>query len=180
MYSFIDMRAGALLILLLFSISCSNESFEPVYEVPEEFEPIVEQFITEAKTRGYDLTINNLIISYSDEIEALYCGKCNSKAPNDEIQKIISINPTVCWMNDYQKEALIFHELGHCFLLRDHDNSTLPNGDPKSMMVKNNLSVYSPCVYAIGGTTECNFVFKRDYYLDELFDQSTPVPDWAK
>lgn len=161
--------------------SCSSKSeFDPIYDVPDEFQPIVEKFIQEAVDHGLNLEIDNLIIVYDPDIESTYCGTCNSKDQNSNIQKIISINPKFCWLNDYMKEALIYHELGHCILGRDHENTRLPNDDPKSMMVKDDISVYSPCIYVLGEDTSCNFVFKRAYYIAELFDATTPIPDWAK
>ncbi len=168
-------------VFLIALISCQEEeTFRPVYDVPKEFQSILEQFELEAIARGFDIEIENLIIKYDEGIEEIYCATCNSKSLDPNIQKIILINPDKCWLNDFAKEALIFHELGHCILGRDHDNSLLPNGDPKSMMVENNIIIYSPCVYAIGGNTDCNFTFKRDYYISELFDEETSIPDWAK
>lgn len=168
------------LCFILICLGCSKDEDELIYNVPEEFQPIVEKFLEEASVRGFNYEITNLIITYSDELDIKYCGTCNSNIVNMSTQKIISINTSICWTNDLQKEALVFHELGHCFLGRDHDASLLPNGDPKSMMIEDDISVYSPCVYAFGDTDKCNFVFKREYYLDELFDEKTPIPDWAK
>jgi hypothetical protein len=172
---------AVLIALLLFTDACnSNESVPTVYDVPQEFQSIIDQFQLEAISRGYDIQIDNLIIRYDAEVEAPYCATCNSKSLDASIQKIISINPDQCWLNDYAKEALIFHELGHCILGRDHDNTLLPNGDPKSMMVENNINVYAPCIYALDGDNSCNFIFKRDYYISELFDDDMAIPDWAK
>ena len=39
------------------------------------------------------------------------------------------------------------------------------------------LTLYSPCAYPIDDS--CNQLYKRDYYLDELFDPATPVPGWG-
>lgn len=169
------------LVIMLFIIDgCTpEESITTIYDVPEEFQPIIEQFELEAISRGRELDIDNLIIRYDENVLEPYCATCNSKSLDPKMQKIISINPDKCWLNDFAKEALIFHELGHCILGRDHDNALLPNGDPKSMMIENNISIYTPCVYAIGGDNSCNFVFKRDYYISELFDEMTPIPDWA-
>jgi len=166
-------------IFLLLGCSSDND-FEPMYNIPDEFQEIVETFTAEASARGYDFEINNLIITYDDDLSINYCGTCNSNSSEENIQKIISINSSKCWNNDFQKEALIFHELGHCLLGRIHEDALLPNGDPKSMMIKSNISVYSACVYAFGEVDGCNFVFKRTYYLDELFNENTPIPDWAK
>ena len=170
-------------VLLLFFIiafaGCEKDDFEPVYNVPEEFQPIIDTFIIEAKQRGLNYNITNLIVTYDETLDISYCATCNDKS-NANAQKIIAINTTRCWNNDLQKETLLFHELGHCFLGRDHDATVLPNGDPKSMMIKNNLSIYSPCVYAFGEVDNCNFVYKRTYYINELFNENTPIPDWAK
>ena len=169
------------LLTLSFGVGCSEKEDMPetVYEVPQEFESIVEQFRLEALSRDYPIETNNLIIEYDSSMESTICGSCNSTSKDLSVQKIISINPNACWINSYQKEALIFHELGHCWLGRLHEEAVLTNGDPKSMMVANNISVYSPCVYSFGDIDDCNFVFKRAYYLDELFDPDVSAPEWA-
>ncbi len=95
------------------------------------------------------------------------------------VQKIISVNPRYCWENNYQKEALLFHEMGHCFLGRPDNNELLPSGDPKSLMVAGDINVYSPCVYQID-PEPCNNLPRRSYYIDELFDPNTPLPDWGE
>ena len=43
-------------------------------------------------------------------------------------------------------------------------------------MYPDDLTLYSPCAYPIDDS--CNQLYKRDYYLDELFDPATPVPGW--
>jgi hypothetical protein len=168
-------------LLIIFMSGCSSqEEPEMVYEVPEEFQAFVETFVEEAALRGFNYQITNLILWYDDDLGIKYCGQCNSNSMDQNIQKIILINSNKCWLNDLQKEALIFHELGHCFLGRLHDTTLLPNDDPKSMMAEGNIRIYSPCIYAIGGTNDCNFTFKRTYYLDELFNENAPTPDWAQ
>src|ERR1035437_9451238 len=70
------------------------------------------------------------------------------------------------------KEDLIFHELGHGLLKRDHLNLTLENGDWKSIM----------CGGDKVGTRSWNINYKgirRNYYIDELFDENTPAPDFS-
>lgn len=162
-------------------MACSKHNeFIPVYDVPPAFQKHIDAFEREAVSRGHSFTIDNLIIQYDDKLDDPFCGKCNSNSLDADVQKIISINPGAqCWNNDLELETLIFHELGHCFLGRNHLNERLPNGDPKSIMIENNISLYSPCIYPIGGQP-CNNSFKRTYYLDELFDESTAVPEWGK
>lgn len=168
-----------LFVLILLGFFSCQESFEPVYDVPEELQPYIDRFLEEAEKRGLNFQINNLIIRYDAEIGVGICGICNSNAQQDDIQKIIRINPNCNFTYDQQIEALIFHELGHCFLGRLHESTLLPNGDPKSLMIINDVNVYSICIFPIDNQP-CDARFKRDYYLDELFDENTAVPEWAK
>ena len=183
--SLIHMKRGQLIIIYsllgMMSPGCeTEEAFTPVYDVPDEFQPHVEQFVIEANTRGLEMQIDNLIIRYDSSLDLSVCATCNSNSLTENIQKIVLINKNnKCWNNDSQLEALIFHELGHCILGRPHTSELLPNGDPKSLMIANNISVYATCEYDIGGG-DCDQTYKREYYLDELFDEDTPVPDWAK
>jgi hypothetical protein len=168
-------------LLLVFIIGCNrDDGFKPVYDVPADLQPIVDRFIEEATLRGVTITIDNLIIRYDNSAGNTVCGSCNSESVTDNVQKIISIaTNSSCWDDPLELEALIFHELGHCKLGRLHDNTLLPNGDPKSLMVENDVSIYAPCIYPIDNKP-CDNSFKRDYYLDELFDQNTPVPPWGE
>jgi hypothetical protein len=155
------------------------EDFVAVYDVPAEYQLYVDTFINEASIRGYSIEIENLIINHDKSLEAPHCAKCNSNALEKNVQKIISINPNInCVFTSEQKEVLLFHELGHCVLGRLHESSRLPNGDFKSLMNENDLSVYTSCVYPVDNGP-CDFRFKRSYYLDELFDEDTPVPEWG-
>jgi hypothetical protein len=150
-----------------------------VYDVPAEYQPFVDTFIYEASIRGHSIKINNLVIRNDYTMEGPHCAGCNSTDIRKRFQKIISINSNIrCWLTVEQQEVLLFHELGHCVLGRDHDNGRLPNGDPRSLMHENDLGVYSSCVYPVDNEP-CDFRFKRTYYLDELFDEKTPVPDWG-
>jgi hypothetical protein len=91
-----------------------------------------------------------------------------------------------CWQNepDQNKEALIFHELGHCLLNRGHKDDVFPSGAPKSLMITQIDGPYQPCDYVLSDDPEavkkCNLTVRRPYYLDELFNENlSDVPDWA-
>lgn len=58
--------------------------------------------------------------------------------------------------DSFTREALVYHELGHCLLYRGHDTNILPSGIPESIMYPSilNSSVYSS---------------NRAYYIRELF-----------
>lgn len=161
-------------------LSCGKESFEPVYDVHEDFQDLVDSFSLEAAKRGVEVSLDNLILTYDSDLENWKCGQCNSLSSLNQEQKVVMINQkNICWQNPQEKELLIFHELGHCLLGRLHVSDTLPNGDARSLMVAGDLGLYAPCRYVFGDVDDCNFIHKRSYYIDELFDQSTPVPSWA-
>ncbi|MEO5977931.1 MAG: hypothetical protein ABIS36_10720 [Chryseolinea sp.] len=162
-------------------MSCSDkDEFKPALDVPTEWQPFLERFKTEAAARGRVINITNLIIRNDNKLDESHCGECNTVSLDPNVQKIIGVNPnTVCWFTDEAKEVFIFHELGHCILGRDHEGSSLPNGSPKSIMIPNDLILYEGCQYPIGGDGSCDHRERRAYYIDELFDPSTPVPGWA-
>ena len=150
------------------------------YQVDPVLTPYIESFISEAAKRGHTIEKKNLIARFSKASDGALCGSCNSLSSDPNIQKIISIyNINPCWFNDQQLETLVFHELGHCILGREHLTDTLINGDPKSIMVPDNLALYAPCLYPIGNQP-CNMSFKREYYLNELFDPNTTPPNWRQ
>ncbi len=171
-----------LLNMILLFLACSKQQDKGSvvkYEVTAEFQPLVSGFIQEAAIHGDTLVIDNLIIKYDSSQSNQYCAVCNTTSLDPAVQKIITVNPKVhCYNNFQEKEALFFHEMGHCILGRSHDNRLLPNGDPRSIMVPDNLKLYDPCLYPLGGSCKDNR-YKRDYYIKELFNEQTPVPDWG-
>lgn len=58
--------------------------------------------------------------------------------------------------NDMSREMLVFHELGHCILLRDHRDDNDGWGHPNSLM---RWKMFDSWIY------EAN----REYYIEELF-----------
>ena len=158
-------RLLLLLLTGLFVPACQKYQ----HSLPEELDPFVDKFIEEAGKRGRDLSQikEGLIIQYED-LPDKSGGKCTRSFffPNR-----ISIDKFF-WqqMNDRQKELLLFHELGHCVLNRDHRNERLSQGECTSLMDGNEEGFFC----------SNNFYSKkwRDYYLDELFDESTGIPEW--
>jgi len=168
-------KVSVFCIVILLACGKSNDF---VYDVPWEFDLHVKKFEEEARARGQNITIDNLIIKYDASVSSVYCGKSNVISSTNDVQKIILINPQACWQNLTQLETLIFHELGHCILGRQHDTSRMPKGDAKTIMFPDDITLYSPCVYNVGNP--CDLTYRRPYYVDELFLPTTPVPDWAK
>lgn len=176
----ITLKKTCFFAVLLLMLGCKKQSSVSfTYSVPTELQPYISSFIQEAAARGHTYTMDNLIIEYSSTLAPQFCAQSNVISAENDVQKIIYINSNVqCWQNKTQLETMLFHELGHCLLGRSHDSTLLPKGDPKSIMIRNDLTIYSVCVYAIGDS--CNKLHRRTYYLDELFDPGTPVPAWGK
>lgn len=135
-----------LLATLLVLTGCSlfhhaNRSIRPVELVPyiESFEEYSNMSIT--------------VDFYFVDLEDNYIGKCYQR----EFYQYILVDKS--WWDsasDLSKEQLIFHELGHCVLLKKHNTNKLPDWCPESIMNPYHIGNYCYGKY-------------RDYYLEELF-----------
>lgn len=155
-------------------VSCSQDEPSPVqtYDVPTEVQIHVNNFIAEAKARGRDdITIDNLVVEYETNLNnGDAAGICTY--PFDDNPPHIRLDTTsASWQNNYwSREALIFHELGHCILnRRSHRDDVMLNGNYASLMRTRSAQFFGESL---------NY-FKREYYLDELFDESTSAPGWT-
>jgi len=152
-------------VLFLLAIACSKDDDTII---PSEFSGYVERFVAEGQARSVATNTHDLSVTFISQSDLPgYCGQGQVDPPRVSI-----VNTDNCWnkRSDMDKEILLFHELGHAILRRQHTNDTLPNGDYKSMMFGGNqFGVYT------SNTPE-----KRQYYLDELFNPSAPIPDWAR
>ena len=83
-------------------------------------------------------------------------GRCTIYTGHDKDYREIRLNSNV-WntMSDMDKEQLIYHELGHCVLGRQHDDSTIDGYTPKTIMATNHFPEY-------------RYVQYRKYYLLEF------------
>ncbi len=170
------LRRPLLLTLPLLLAACKPDPVAPnFYEVPAIIEPYVAAFEQEAAKRGVSLDITNLQVEFKGDLEDSQgndaAGLCHFQSLSNPTPRIELDTTSFNWQNNlYHREILVFHELGHCILNRLHRDDDLPNGNIASIMRSTGEQVY-------GGVLND---FKRDYYLDELFDENTPVPDWAK
>ena len=143
---------------------------ELLYSAPPELNAYVQIFLEEAAHRGkhIDLYAEGLVVNFG----TLSRGKAGRCRPND-FPKQITIDSSQ-WekLDAPQREVLVFHELGHCILNRDHNNDKLPFGECASLMDGNDEE----------GSFVCSNNYYtsqwRKYYLDELFDPDTPLPSW--
>ena len=163
-------RLSSICLLGVFSFflaACEGDT--PNYNVELEFQQYVDRFIDEAAKRGQtiDFTDSGLSIQFRDAVSKESGGVCYLGQHRIEIEKFFWDDAT-----DLQREGLIFHELGHCELDRRHRNDLLSNGEWASRMRGDPIPD--------GQTIPVNYTgTRKQYYTDELFDQSTPEPDWV-
>jgi len=155
-------RISQLILLAGLSLTGCKEP-EPVKEfinVDERLQIYFERFENEARARDIDIDLNETTVTASVEpIEGDgVAGQCFR--PN-VLTNDITIDETFLNSNasDLLKELVIFHELGHCFLQREHREDAYPTGACISIMRS--------------GVEDCRDNYTsafRATYIDELFD----------
>lgn len=159
-------------VLILFFIVSCKDRYE--YRVGEPFVEYLQRFELEAGTRGkkIDLQSTGIIVEFAD-LKENQAGLCHYEKPiRIEIDREYWDTISKKLGADLMKENLLFHELGHGILDRRHINTTLPNGDWKSIMCGGDK--VDNRSWNINYRAE-----RRQYYIDELFDESTPMPSFA-
>jgi hypothetical protein len=120
-----------------------------------EFAPYVKSFVSTGRNRGYEPDVSKVTIQFVDDLPNNWIGVCHSDTHSIYIV-------TWAWDRDdtVAREQLIWHELGHCVLGRDHKNDTR-NGHAVSIMNSNSTAV----VY----DNEYYYITHHDEYVRELF-----------
>lgn len=127
--------------------------------IDKEFWAYFEKFEQEAANHGYEYDLINLGITaeIGETASSQWVGQCNhnTNQPNHIVINKMFWNAADNW----RKEKIIFHELGHCVLGRGHDEDVLNNGYCKSIM----RSGLGACLDNYTNDTD-------EYYINELFD----------
>jgi hypothetical protein len=152
----------AFVVLNLFILGCEETPESPGYP---ELRIYLDRFEDEAKERGYDFDLTNVEAAYVDNIimnGLTYCGWGYSNYGGSGRRRIEISKAERCdWLSlsDIERENFVFHEIGHAFLNRGHDDRMLCEGGVVSLMTggPNYQRIYS----ATGD---------REYYISELID----------
>jgi len=144
--------------LLFFTWSCSSDDEEG--PIDPDLLPYVESFVFEANQRGVNLSIDSLgiDITFQNIGDPSVLGLCNRDPDGNGLA--IDIDP-VYWKlaEELRKEYVMYHELGHCVLNRDHTTASDGSGTC--------LSIMEP---GSGELCQSNYnEFTREELLDELF-----------
>lgn len=149
------MKYTLITLAMITLFSCAKEYG---YDVDPEIQPYFDSFEKEAEARGItvDLEIEGIGATIDFIRDNSTVGQCQN---NEEGRRRIHIDKAF-WVeyDHFGKEFIIFHELGHCYLNRGHDNAIKPGNICESIM----QSGISGCINGYGATT-------REEYLDELF-----------
>lgn len=153
------------LFLSVFILSCNVDTHVERQQVQfpgvdEALWPHFEAFQEEGRKRGVSIDLANANISgeISSISEEGVAGTCQY---GSHITNHVTIDENY-WSraSSYGREYVVFHELGHCFLLRDHNDRQDDGGICLSVMHS--------------GLTQCRSLYNieyRAYYLDELFSE---------
>lgn len=124
-----------------------------------EFQAYVKRFEDESARRGQRVVVNDLIVRWGDLPEDKN-GNCRISS---FATPVITINQRV-WprLDEPRRELLLFHELGHCVLKREHDDRTI-------LQRGRNLPDSVMHTYLLDSNV---YQENREHYLDELFSSS--------
>jgi hypothetical protein len=118
----------------------------------ESYESYVETFIEYQIQAGGVANVGNSTFAFVNTLSNNVLGTCTMETGYIKINEYL-------WrqISSARKEELIFHELGHCFLNRYHENSVDPQNYPISIM---NWYQLGPSIYATNRYAK---------YMSELF-----------
>ncbi len=160
-------RISVFFVLLCLGCSKDEPAVQFEVNVPLEVQPYIDRFVAEAAERNQiiDLSAIGLDIVFEQDLDNNLAAFCN--------EGTIAISKQD-WdaRSDTRKEEMIFHELGHCILNRQHHNPILANDEWQSIMRGLPLPAGRAACINYSGT-------RREYYIDELFNPNTPEPDWV-
>jgi len=149
--------------LLFLGCTVDDPDFTNAEPANNIFQPFFDTFKIEAKKRGHNFDNYELDFYLADIDDDDVSGFASYSYP-----RIFIDRKNWSSFNYNRREALIFHELGHSILRRVHLNKKTESGE---------------CLSYMRG--EADFCFRnlysnlwREYYLNELFDPSSNLPNW--
>lgn len=153
--------AFVILITLLTLASCSKDSNESNPAIASELQSYFDDFAQEGRARGINIDYSTIDISaYVTQIEETgVVGQC-ARYSNGMAEVTVD-QPFWRVATQWQRELVMFHELGHCILHLDHNDASGQGNRCESIMHS-------------GTTQNCNMVYNantRSEMLDELFEQ---------
>ena len=152
----------ALLGLSASACAPKEKQHDAFLQVDAPFQEFVNNFEQAAADENGSLVINDLIVRFGSTPNLNETGVCEW-AENETPR--ITLNQRI-WstLNDYDRQEVMFHELGHCVLKRVHQTSEILGYSGTVQIAE---SVMYP--YRISGTIYRDNI---EHYHEELFDPS--------
>lgn len=156
--------------LILISCGKTKVTYDQIssnYNVSPQLVPFLIKFQEESQKYNYHFNYSKLTMIVSNDIKYPTLGTCLTINQHPEYGQVIKNNPILFNQLIYDVsiiEKVIFHELGHCFLYRQHTDEYIRTVDDFKIQASiMNTYSYNNEIYAIN----------RQAYLDELFKKST-------
>ena len=143
-------------VLLLIMSNCTEQSNN---EIEAELKIHFDTFVSEAQAKGLNISLDQIDIgAYVENIEkGGTLGQC--KSYSDGSKQIVIDQPFWDRASELEREYVVFHELGHCLLGRDHDDTKDASGKCISIMQSGE-----------GGCDGIYNLQNRNSLLNELFE----------
>lgn len=165
------MKAIQFLFFAAFSLFISCQKDEPraivftektYAEVDSDLWPFYREFEEQAALRGVEIDLNSFGTAVIAELNPNgVAGQCTYGSHLADV--VIDKGFWEDVPNYLIREMVVFHELGHCYLKRGHEEGVLPNGTCASIM----RSGLEDCQDNYNSNTRAD-------YLDELFSEVIP------
>lgn len=118
------------------------------------FNSYMRNFVEAGRSVGVDVDLSGVNIMFLWELPHDAAGLCHTST-----KTVVILKPYWDKINESERETLIFHELGHCVLGKDHNNLVNLDGHPRSIMYFSNVI----------GEDELDYMARRPQYINELF-----------
>ncbi len=157
--SFFSVRFALWISITLLMCSCSPKEYDMDFKLSTD--PAIleyfDRFETEALKFGLEIQLERKdIYGVFSDLDENKIGNCRYR--QDEPRVVTVDRENWQYISDLEREYIIFHELGHCYLERGHDNSSDSSGVCLSIM----HSAENKCTLIYNEYT-------RHTYLEELF-----------
>lgn len=160
------MKKMLIVLISLFGYSCGDaaniDRLRPKISIESDFQGYVDNFILDSKKYSNGVEIKSLIMKFTQldenneerEDNLVILGACYASINHEYLAPLVVIEERY-WFDllDAQKELLIYHELGHCLLQREHTEI--------------DFSVMTPSL-----PDHKRYTKNKDKFLSELFDEN--------
>lgn len=137
----------------------------PFHDIDPELRPYYDLFLSEGGQRGLQYAHKNVYLHFDDlawtetDWNPAAVGLCSDLGGDS------AFIDRDYWdtIPEWRREFLVFHELGHCLLSREHDNSKILDRSLLASLMRGGSS------FGFGGFMDYCSPYWRDHYVDELF-----------